>query len=113
MAWSVGSFLNGTTMLHIIINAHENTKRRRQSLTELAVVISAAEADLAVHEASTSAAEVELSAAQENPKQRRSELTKLATAISVTEVELAVQAASTSAADDELAADDALAGGGQ
>ena len=93
-------------MLHI--NAQEDTKRRRQALTELAVAISSAEADLAVHEASASAAEVELATAQENTKQTRSELTKLAAelttlagAISVTEVELAVQAASTSAADDE------------
>ena len=66
---------------------------------------------MAVHTASTSAAEVELAAAQENTKQRRSELTKLAAAISVTEVELAAQASSTSVADVELAAADALAGG--
>ena len=105
-------------MLHI--NAQEDTKRTRQDLTELAVAISTTEAELAVHEASSSAAKVELAIAQEelaiaqeNTKQTRSELTKLAAAISVTEVELAVQAASASAADDELAADDALAGGGQ
>ena len=105
-------------MLHI--NAQEDTKRTRQALTELAVAISTAEPELAVHEASASAAKVELATAQENTKQTRSELTKLAAeltklagAISVTEVELAVQAASTSAADDELAAADALAGGGR
>ena len=121
LAWSVGSFLNGTTMLHI--NAQEDTKRTRQELTKLAVAISTTKAELAVHEASASAAKVELAIAQEelaiaqeNTKQTRSELTKLAAeagqtrseltklagAISVTEVELAVvQAASTSAADDE------------
>ena len=101
-------------MLHI--NAQEDTKRTRQELTKLAVAISTTKAELAVHEASASAAKVELATAQENTKQTRSELTKLAAeagqtrseltklagAISVTEVELAVvQAASTSAADDE------------
>ena len=94
-------------MLHI--NAQEDTKRTRQELTKLAVAISTTKAEFAVHEASASAAKVELAIAQEelaiaqeNTKQTRSELTTLAGAISVTEVELAVvQAASTSAADDE------------
>ena len=49
-------------MLHI--NAQEDTKRRRQALTELAVAISSAEADLAVHEASASAAEVHFTKAK-------------------------------------------------